>query len=289
MFVLGAGAYARGVHWVFVHPPPHLEKSSTQKCPKDERKFCPDMSSKKNVHVPLRYNKVKTKKVGKKEDISKRKGIKLKIKKDDSRLLQIEIIKYIVSCLFTIIVVLDINNQVILAFIFVFIVYLYSLYLTFLNDYSAFDKLRQRHSIYTLGIATLEFEIINISSAAKESKRIACNLPFENQLFGYIHYCTEININLLLNTCNFHCKFRFIFSLNLPENMQNVHFREAKFQNFPGEHAPDPPSILALLALNPIFAGLTMNCFCWLCYYQWVILSIILHILITQKDVSFFQ
>ena len=44
---------------------------------------------------------------------------------------------------------------------------------------------------------------INISSAATESKRIACNLPFENQLFGYIHYCTEININLLLAACVF--------------------------------------------------------------------------------------
>ena len=66
-----------------------------------------------------------------------------------------------------------------------------------------FDKLRQWHSTYTLGIATLTLEIINISSAATESKRIACNLPFENQLFRHIdHYCTEININLL-STCKF--------------------------------------------------------------------------------------
>ena len=71
-----------------------------------------------------------------------------------------------------------------------------------------------------------------------------CNLPFENQLLGYIHYCTEIpeiNINLLPNTCNFHCKIRFIFSLHLSKNAQNVHFREAKFKNFPGELAPGPP------------------------------------------------
>ena len=61
-----------------MHPPPHLEKSSAQKRPKEERKFCPDMSSKKNVHVLLRYDKIKMKKVGEKEDISKRKGIKLK-------------------------------------------------------------------------------------------------------------------------------------------------------------------------------------------------------------------
>ena len=58
------------------------------------------MSAKKNVHVPLRYDKIKTKKVGKKEK-SKRKGIKLKKerkkerKKEDSRLSEIEIIQYI--------------------------------------------------------------------------------------------------------------------------------------------------------------------------------------------------
>ena len=39
----------------------------------------------------------------------------------------------------------------------------------------------------------------------------------------------------------FHRNFRLIFSLHLSENAQNVHFREAKFQNFPGEHAPGPP------------------------------------------------
>ena len=60
-------------------------------------------------------------------------------------------------------------------------------------------------------------------------------------VFGYIHYCIEININLLPNTCNFYRKFRFIFLLNLSGNAQNVHFREAKFQNFPGEHAPGLP------------------------------------------------
>ena len=36
----------------------------------------------------------------------------------------------------------------------------------------------------------------------------------------------------------FHRNFRLIFLLHLSENAQNVHFREAKFQNFPGEHAP---------------------------------------------------
>ena len=56
-------------------------------------------------------------------------------------------------------------------------------------------------------------------------------------IFEYIHYYTETNVNLLLNTCNFHCKFWFIFSLILSENVPNVHFREAK--------SPDPPSVLA--------------------------------------------
>ena len=59
------------------HPPPFpsptWEKSSAQKCPKEERKFCPDtgMSAKKNMHIPLRYDKIKTKKVGKKEEIKR--------------------------------------------------------------------------------------------------------------------------------------------------------------------------------------------------------------------------
>ena len=99
-----------------------------------------------------------------------------------------------------------------------------------------------------------ELKIADILSAT-ESKRSACKSLFENQLFGYYHYhyCTKININcLLLNTCNFHRKFRFIFSLNLSKNMQNVHFREAKFQNFPGEHAPGPPSVLVPLAVDPL-------------------------------------
>ena len=54
-----------------------------------------------------------------------------------------------------------------------------------------------------------------------------------------------------------------------------------------GSMHPDPPSVLAPLALNTTFARLTMNCFRRACYYQWVILSIILRILRTQKDVPF--
>ena len=56
-------------------PPPHLGKSSAQKCRKEERNFRPDMSAKRNVHVPLRYHKIKTKKLGKKEENSKKKGL----------------------------------------------------------------------------------------------------------------------------------------------------------------------------------------------------------------------
>ena len=36
------------------------------------------VGKKKNVHVPLRCDKIKVKKVGKKEEKSKKKGIKLK-------------------------------------------------------------------------------------------------------------------------------------------------------------------------------------------------------------------
>ena len=121
---------------------------------------------------------------------------------------------------------------------------MYTLIRLYLLTGDIFDKLRQWHSTYVLGIATLELEI----ASGTERERITCRqckLPFENQLFGCYHYCTEVNINLLLNTCNFHLKFRFIFSLNLSKNMQNVHFREAKFQNFPGGgHAPGLPGVL---------------------------------------------
>ena len=59
------------------HPFPHLKKRSAQKRPKEERKFRPDILAKR-MHVPLRYNKIKTKKLGEKEEESKKKGIKQK-------------------------------------------------------------------------------------------------------------------------------------------------------------------------------------------------------------------
>ena len=125
---------------------------------------------------------------------------------------------------------------------------------------------------YALGIATPELELFRQGQKAKEL---------------YATYCTkisEININLLSNTCSFHRTFRFLFSLHLSEN---VHFRKAKFQNFPGEHTPGPPSLLAPSALHTNFGGLTLNCFRRAYYFKSVILSIILRILRTQKDVSF--
>ena len=66
--MFNTGAYAGGGALGARAPPPHLEKSSAQKCPKEEKKSRPDMSAKKNVHVPLRYDKTKTNKVGKKRE-----------------------------------------------------------------------------------------------------------------------------------------------------------------------------------------------------------------------------
>ena len=128
-----------GVHWVHMPPPPPTwEKVPlSRKCPKEERKFRPDMTTKKNVHVPLICHKIRTKKVRKKEDISKRlekERVKIKeIKKENSRLS--ELYRRFFSRLFTIIVVLNILNKLSL------LLYLFSsfivLYLTFLNDYSS--------------------------------------------------------------------------------------------------------------------------------------------------------
>ena len=95
-----------------------------------------------------------------------------------------------------------------------------------------------------LGIAKLELGII---------KQKNCNLPLKT------NYCTEIDINLLLNTCNFHRKFRFIFSLILSENINapNVHISKSPGGACP--RTPPPPSVLAPSALVPSFAGPTMG------------------------------
>ena len=54
-----------------------------------------------------------------------------------------------------------------------------------------------------------------------------------------------------------------------------------------GSMPPDYPSLLANLALDIIWAGLTLNCFRRAGYFQSVILIMILGILRTKKDVSF--
>ena len=54
-----------------------------------------------------------------------------------------------------------------------------------------------------------------------------------------------------------------------------------------GSMPPDPPTLLAPLALDTIWAGLTLNCFRQASYFQSVTLTMILRILRTQKDVSF--
>ena len=83
---------------------------------------------------------------------------------------------------------------------------------------------------------------------------------FENQSLIWI------NPLLNWNKCQFAAKHMPQFSLSVlvhfSENAPNMHFREAKFQIFPEEHAPGPPySVLAPLALDPILAGPTLNCF----------------------------
>ena len=130
---------------------------------------------------------------------------------------------------------------------------------------------------------------IGIISSVTESIRIVCNLLFENQLFGYIHYCTEIpeiNIKLLPNTCNFYRKFRFIFRYISLRMRKMCILEKINFKISRGSMPPDP-SALASLVLDAIFAGLTLNCFRRACYYHRVILNMISRILRTQKDVSF--
>ena len=60
-FVHGYRRVRRGGGALGARASPTLEKSSAQKCPKEERKFRPNMSAKKIVHVPFRYDKLKRK------------------------------------------------------------------------------------------------------------------------------------------------------------------------------------------------------------------------------------
>ena len=83
----------------------------------------------------------------------------------------------------------------------------------------------------------------------------------------------------------FTVSFSSFFSLHLSENAQNVHFREAKFQNFPGEHqCPRTPLAYSRFrSLDIVFAGLTLKYFRRACYFQSLILSIILRIFVDKK------
>ena len=66
------------------------------------------------------------------------------------------------------------------------------------------------------------------NKATSSNRKIVTNcdngIQFATDVLG-----VAINANLLLNTSNFHRKFRFIFSLILSENPPNVHLTEAQF------------------------------------------------------------
>ena len=65
--------------------------------------------------------------------------------------------------------------------------------------------------------------------------------------------------------------------------LEKLNFKISRGSMPPGPSIETVPS-----ALDHIIAGPTLNYFRWACYYQWVIVSIILRILITQKHFSFF-
>ena len=81
--------YFRRVRRAGAPPLPHLGKKFRSG---GEKLSSAQICRQKRMRVPLRYNKIKTKKVRKKEEKSKRKGIK-EVKKEDSRSSEIEIIK----------------------------------------------------------------------------------------------------------------------------------------------------------------------------------------------------
>ena len=93
-----------------------------------------------------------------------------------------------------------------------------------------------------------------------------CNLhKFENQLFEYIHYCTVINVSLLLNTLKFspYVSVHFVVNNLLSLRMRQMCILEQRnFEISQGSMAPDPSSTsssgLVPLAIGPIFAGPTV-------------------------------
>ena len=76
------------------------------------------------------------------------------------------------------------------------------------------------------------------------------------------------------------------FFINSLWEYAKVHFRKAKFQNFPGEHAPRTPPPLEhtrTFGAQSYFCLTNSEVLPQDCYYQWVIVSIILRILINYK------
>ena len=77
-----------GVH---VHPSPTSKKVQLRNFQK-RKESSTQICRQERMHFPLRYDKIKTKMVRKKEEKNKMKGINER-KKEDGRLLKIEIIK----------------------------------------------------------------------------------------------------------------------------------------------------------------------------------------------------
>ena len=86
---------------------------------------------------------------------------------------------------------------------------------------------------------TVTFIRKGINFCLRGTPNVSVNVCLSISFWVYI--LASVQADILSNTGNFHCKFRFILSLHLSESAQNVHFREARFQNFPGEHAPGHP------------------------------------------------
>ena len=88
---------------------------------------------------------------------------------------------------------------------------------------------------------TVTFIRKGINLCLRGTPNVSVNVCLSISFWVYI--LASVLADILSNTCNFHHKFRFILSLHLSKNAQNVHFREAKFQNFPGSMPPDPPTV----------------------------------------------
>ena len=106
----------------------------------------------------------------------------------------------------------------------------------------------------------------------------------ENQLFGYIRYCTEIP-EIKSICCQIHAIFTIsvgsFFRYNFLKMGKMCILEKLNFKFSRGSMPPDPP-VYSRLRRSILFFGITLNCFRRACYYQWV-----LRMLRTQKDVSF--